>query len=262
MKALVCISNFGLGQLDLLAQVVSAYAGLREYQNSVVLHTTVRVDNLDHPQLTQVLCDSSLQRDLAFQHRKLMIEAQDEYDLFIYSENDILMTEANLVAFCEESTSLSPNYVIGFLRFEQIHANDSKLESYLPDAHPTQPVLERKIILNGRRYFQPANRHQGCFILTREQLKKAIQTGRFARFIPGFELNLEAAASNVYFSMGLTKVIPYDRMDDLLLHHLSDKYVNLTDEPWASVQPHTVLSLKRFIHLAGPEWRANCSRLQ
>ena len=52
-----------------------------------------------------------------------MAEAEDDYDFFIYAENDLLITEQNLLAFCETTEKLPEPFVVGFIRYERNRKN-------------------------------------------------------------------------------------------------------------------------------------------
>ncbi|MBM3836833.1 MAG: hypothetical protein FJ398_02520 [Verrucomicrobia bacterium] len=249
MKTLVCISNYGDGQLLYLHQILIAYDNMSGFEVDVVLHTTVPLDLSRYAfRATQIPCDPAMGRDLALCHRKVMDEAQDQYDLFIYTENDVLIAEDNLRAFCETNAVLPEPYVAGFIRYERNRERPDDPEMYLPDAHPSGGrVLKGQLVLNGLRCARLRNLHQGCSVLTRAQLKCAMKSPFYHYYNRGDPLNREVGASFVYIGCGLQKVIPIDRLEELMIHHLSDKYVHLDEPPWNKTPPYTLTELKRFI---------------
>lgn len=246
MKALVCISNYGDSQLLYLHQLLISYDNMGRFEMDIVLHTTTRLD-LDRYsfQARQILCDPAVGRDLALRHREVMVEAQDRYDVFIYTENDILITEQNLLAFWGVSKRLPDPYVAGLIRFERNRRRLDDPELYLPDAHPAYgPVYQGEVTAGNVRCAMLRNPHQGCYVLTRPQLKRAMKGKFFNYFVPSDRLNLEIGATFVYIGCGLQKVIPIDDIDHLLVHHLPDKYVNLDEPPWNQTPPYTLAELK------------------
>ncbi|WP_457836069.1 hypothetical protein, partial [Staphylococcus aureus] len=48
---------------------------------------------------------------LPFPHKQLFADRRDDYDLFLYSEDDTLVTEKNLQAFLEVSAVLPENEI-------------------------------------------------------------------------------------------------------------------------------------------------------
>jgi hypothetical protein len=178
-----------------------------------------------------------------------MVQHQDDYDLFVYSENDILIQERNLEGFLRETERLPHDHVTGFLRYER-RENDDAL--YLIDAHPHFPVLKEKDLeINGRRYFTLYNVHQGSWVLTRDQLKRAIRSGGFdvmphyRETKDGFIGILESGASDVYTQCGFKKkVLPHEGIDDLMIHHLPNKYIR-TGGIWDDPGPLTLVEFKK-----------------
>lgn len=246
MKTLVCIANYGESQLLYLHELLIEYDNMERFQINVVLHTTTKVDLSRYSfAARQILCDPAIGRELAVCHREVMLEAQDDYELFIYSENDTLINEQNLLAFCEATEKLPDPYVVGFIRYERNRERPDDLEMYLPDAHPSGGrVLEEQLTINNARYAKLRNRHQGCFVLTRHQLKRAAQSPFFNYYNRSDPLNREVGATFVYIGCGLQKVIPVDRIDHLMIRHLPDKYVNLDEPPWNQTPPCTLSELK------------------
>ncbi|MBM3835321.1 MAG: hypothetical protein FJ403_19010 [Verrucomicrobia bacterium] len=245
MKALVCIPNHGAKQLSFLERVLLAWDSMTQFRADIILHTTEQLDLSRYAfKSEQILCDPALRFDLAFEHRKVMVERQDQYDLFIYSENDVLITETNLLAFCEATQPLPFPYVVGFVRFERNRKRSEDQELYLPDVHPSVPYFEGRVEIHGRSCLVLRNKHQGCFVLTREQLKWVIQSGHFTGVLPPPLRSLEVAATLVYLMCGLKKVLPMDYIDSLMIHHMSDKYVNADEPPWNITPPRTLKDLK------------------
>jgi len=139
--------------------------------------------------------------------------------------------------------------VSGFLRYE-LRENDEAL--YLIDAHPNFPVIrEKDVEINGRQYFTLHNPHQGSWILTRDQLKRAIRSGGFdvmphyRESDDGFVGILECGASDVYLQCGFKgKVMPHRGIDDLVIHHLPNKYIRMGGI-WEEPGPFTLREFKK-----------------
>ena len=249
MKALVCIPNYGENQLLYLHQALIAYDDMRQFEVDVVIHTTTRVDLSRYAfRGTQIACDPAIGRDLAICHRKTMDQARDDYDLFIYAENDVLITEQNLLTFCEVTKKLPDPYVAGFIRYERNRKKLDDPELYLPDAHPSGGrMVKGHIVVNGIPCARLRNLHSGCFVLTRSQLKRAMRSPFFHYFNRADPLNREVGATFVYIGCGLQKVIPIDLIDGLMVHHLPDKFVMLDEPPWNNTPCYTLTELKGFI---------------
>lgn len=222
MKVKVAIANFGSSQLDFLAQVIAEFRRNRRHCFDITVYTTVPVD---HP---HVLHPESVGRDLPYTSRKDMIRSLPDYDLFIYNENDHLITEDNIEAFLEHSRALPDGQVSGFLRYE-VNADGKNV---LVDLNSFVMNGQGLVANRTSTSFEGRNRHQGCWALLRKDFERAIKSGGFVE-LPhtGPYGNLEQGASDPYTQCGLTKVYPTDfaLCERLLIHHLPDKYVKM---PW------------------------------
>src|ERR1044072_6808542 len=56
---------------------------------------------------------------LPFAHKQLFADNIDKYDLFIYSEDDIGVSEMNLLAFLDASRKRRDDEIAGFMRYEK-----------------------------------------------------------------------------------------------------------------------------------------------
>lgn len=214
MKIKICINNFGNTQLNYLDTVLKEYRSFKKYKVDTTIHTTVP---LLHEK--QVVHPESLGQGLAYPCRWEMADALDAFDIFIYTENDILITEDNINAFLEYNNTLPDNQVAGFLLYEQ--RDDKKIIVNLCEYYG--PIF-------GKTYphgFMVNNQHQACWVLTRSQLKKVIDSGGFlVQPHWGPYGIIEQGASDPYTQCGLEKVYPYnvDMVERLLIRHLPLKY--------------------------------------
>ncbi len=255
MDVLVCLANYGDGQLDHLQSVLEGYCAFSSrFRVFLIVDTTVPLDlspyrDRLHP--LQFLFKPEIRHGLAFVHRQHMMEQADNYDLFIYSENDVLIREENLEAYLRVTERLPPEYLSGFLRYE---TRDEEEEYYLIDVHPDSPAIkETRLVIEGHDYFTMHNLHQGCWILTRSQLKRAMASGGFdvmPHYLErdsGFFGILECGASDVYLQCGFAgKVLPHEGIEALLVHHLPDKYVRMGGR-WSEPGALTLRRLKEIL---------------
>ena len=113
---------------------------------------------------------------LPFAHKKLFSERVDHYDLFIYSEDDILITKRNIEAFLAVAHVLPDHKVAGFIRSEVGSAGDRYYDPLLSSFHwDAESVVE----IGGYTFAFFTNQHSGCFMLTLKQLRCAIASGGF-----------------------------------------------------------------------------------
>jgi hypothetical protein len=109
--------------------------------------------------------------DLPFAHKQIFAEHLDEYDLFIYSEDDTLVTERNIRAFLGASDVLLGDEIAGFFRFEE--TPDGGLN--YPEVHGPYHWDTASVCRRGKHTFAFfTNEHAACYVATRDQLRRAI----------------------------------------------------------------------------------------
>jgi 2-polyprenyl-3-methyl-5-hydroxy-6-metoxy-1,4-benzoquinol methylase len=160
---------------------------------------------------------------LPFTHKRLFAERAERYDLFVYSEDDILITENNLRAFLDASTVLQEDELAGYLRIER---GPNGAVNY-PDIHGYHHWDPTSLRTRGRYTLARfTNEHAACYVLTRNQLKKAIKSGGFLVEPHEWKHDLLCtAATDPYIQCGFTKLIPISHLDAFTVHHLSNKYI-------------------------------------
>lgn len=171
---------------------------------------------------------------MTYFHRCDVMYLQEEYDLYIYNEHDQLITRHNIEGYLSHTAGLPDEIIPGFLRYGHLPLEDpyAKSEKYLIDIFehsgfdPSLAIEHPWVELNGRRYFSTKNKHQGSWFMTREQLNRAIQSDGFVASWHGGPYGVsEQACSDPYTQCGFTmKVIPYDDLDNFLIHHMPDRY--------------------------------------
>ncbi len=124
---------------------------------------------------------------LADASRRYLSNKLNEYDLFIYQEEDMILTLNHLNGYLYETRKLYnlsndkvyEDYMIGFQRYRHTPTNHSDhdlrdilYEDQLEEIPFFQPIcLQNEPYLQIRSSYRPAsNPHQAVFILTREQV--------------------------------------------------------------------------------------------
>ncbi|WP_322513883.1 class I SAM-dependent methyltransferase [Rhodopseudomonas palustris] len=220
LSVLVALASYGTSNNSHLDRLIREYGSMPFDVDIVIL------SNIEKKPAPGIECRVGLPSkdpwSLPFAHKALFAERVDRYDLFIYSEDDILITEGQLRAFLEVTAALREDEVAGFIRMEQ--SLDGRI-SY-PDMHDEfhwDPAS-----LRSRAEFVLArftNEHAACYVLTQSQLRKAIASGGF--LVEPYEWKhdlLCTAATDPYIQCGFTKLVPVSRLDDFTVHHLSNKY--------------------------------------
>ncbi|WP_018316138.1 bifunctional 2-polyprenyl-6-hydroxyphenol methylase/3-demethylubiquinol 3-O-methyltransferase UbiG [Bradyrhizobium sp. WSM2793] len=221
MRILVAIASYGHANDLYLDRVINEYRSMQFDVDVVVL------SNIEKAVPPAVECLVGLPTkdpwSLPFLHKKLFLDRLNLYDLFIYSEDDILITEENISAFLDVGSALKEDEIVGFLRVE-----------YGPDGERNFPEVhghfrwdcESVRVRGGYTLAHFTNEHSACNLLTRQQLTKAIASGGFLVAPHEGEYDLLcSAATDPYTQCGFRKLIPISHIEQFWVHHLPNKYI-------------------------------------
>ena len=221
MRILVVIANYGLKNTVYVERLFKEYRSMSYDVDVVVLSNIPKEFGSDIE--VSVGLPAKDPWSLPFKHKKIFAERIDEYDLFIYSEDDTLVKQENIEAFLKVTRVLPEDELAGFLRYEE----DTRGKKYCSTAHshyhwvPSSVKAIREYV-----FAQFTNAHSASYILTREQLKKALASGGY--LVPphkGYYDLLCTAATDPYTQCGFRKMICISHIDDFLLHHLPNQYI-------------------------------------
>jgi 2-polyprenyl-3-methyl-5-hydroxy-6-metoxy-1,4-benzoquinol methylase len=224
-RVLVALSSYGTSHDPYLSQVI------REYQSMSFDADIVVLSNLPKkvaPGVEVIVVDLRGKDpwSLLFAHRQILAQRLNDYDLFIHCEDDVLIRESNIRAFLEASGVLQEDELPGFFRYEE---GPQGKRSY-PDVRACYHWQPESVHLRSpytTAFF--TNEHSGCYVLTRGQLRKAIESGGF--LVKAHKGRYDAgcsAATDPFTQCGLRKVICISHLDDFLIHHLSNRYVGIS----------------------------------
>lgn len=248
LRVLVAIASFGERNLHHLKEIIQRYKSMAMAVDIIVVSEAPK----DLPPSVSVAIGlpSNNPWSLPFAHKPLFAERVDQYDLFIYSEDDIGVTEANLRAFLSATQVLRKDEIAGFLRYEK----DAAGNLWMPDAHSmyrwdTGSVVDR----GGQLFAQYTNEHAAFYVLTQAQLRHAIASGGFLRepYEAKYDM-LCAAATDPYTSCGFRKMVRVSDLKDFLIHHMSDRYAGQMGLPLSSFEEQlgTLAAIHDGVHPA------------
>lgn len=241
LSVLVALASYGTSNDHHLERLI------REYRSMAFDVDIVILSNIDKKPAPGVECRVGLPSkdpwSLPFAHKSLFAERIERYDLFVYSEDDILITERHLRAFLKVTEVLRDDEVAGFVRLEK--SADGTI-SY-PDMHDEFHWDAGSLRTRSNCVLASfTNEHAACYVLTQSQLRKAIESGGFLVAPHQWKHDLLCtAATDPYIQCGFTKLIPISHFDDFTVHHLSNKYAGKfgVDEAEMHSQVGTMLKL-------------------
>lgn len=219
MKVLGVIASYGHTNDPFLQRILQGYRRMRYAVDIIVLSNIPR--NLGPDIQVVVSVPNGDPWSLPFPHKKIFADRLNDYDLFIYSEDDVLVTEQNLDAFLRETEILPEDEIAGFLRAE----TDAQGRLYYIDAHSHFHWDPASVRSRGKSTFAFfTNEHAAFYMLTREQLRRAIQSGGFLvePHEEKYDL-LVTAATDPYTQCGFKKMICVSHLDDFTVLHLPNK---------------------------------------
>lgn len=239
LEMLVAIASYGDRNLRLLQEVIRRYREMSVLAHIVVLSNAPKELGPDVEVVVGLPAKNPW--SLPFAHKRVFADRVDDYDLFVYTEDDMALTEANVQAFLRATPVLADDEIAGFLRYEVDEAGNR----HFLDAH-------------GRYHWQPesggrrgdytvaqfTNEHAALYMLTRAQLKRAIASGNFLRppYADRYDM-LCTAATDPYTVCGFRKVICISALDDFVVHHLSNRYAGKWGISWEAFQAQVRIQL-------------------
>jgi 2-polyprenyl-3-methyl-5-hydroxy-6-metoxy-1,4-benzoquinol methylase len=221
MKILVTIASFGTKNDRYLDQVIGEYRSMSHQVEIVVFSNLQKHLGQD---VTSLVVDLR-GRDphtLPFAHKKIMANRVADFDLFIYTEDDTVISERNLDAFLKVSSALPANEIPGFLNTDIGPTGDLHFCNMSSFFHWDPGLL---VTRGDYRFAYFTNGHSASFVLTQGQLRRAISSGGFLVEPHEGRYNWAcSAATDPYTQCGFKKLICISHLEDFLIRHLPDKY--------------------------------------
>ena len=246
IRLLVAIASFGEKNLGFLQRIIRNYQDMPMAVDVVVFSDKPK--NLGRDVKVMVGLPSKNPWSLPFAHKDYFARNIERYDLFIYSEDDMAVTEKNIRAFLRVTPELKPGEIAGFLRYELNKSGNCSLPEVHWTSHWKPASVERR---GGHTIAEFSNEHAAFYLLTRNQLRRAIASGGFLREpCEGRYDMLCTVATDPYTNCGLRKVICVSALEDFLIHHLPNRYAGQLGIPFAAFkeQVQTLMEISAGAH--------------
>lgn len=223
MKSILAVLvNYGTEQLNYLQQVVTELKGFKKYNVTVVVHSNIPLDEIVGIDQTVVLQLDNFQL-LPMTCRQMIDREANNFDLFIWSENDHLWKEHHVERYLEYINILPENRIAGLIQYEE-----DKTGRYYPAYHAHYDWDYNSVEeYGGKKFAHFTNVHQASFILTKEQLAKIRAERDFTKFFSNDHYSVKCKTNtDIYQYAGMKKVICISEFEDNLIHHLPNIYIN------------------------------------
>ena len=248
LRLLVAIASFGEKNLGFLRKIIQDYRRLPMDVKIIVLSNAPK--DLGPEIEVRVGLPSKNPWSLPFAHKPVLAENVEQFDLFVYTEDDIEVTEKHIQAFLEVIPKLDPDELVGYMRYEVAASG----EKSVPDVHgPFHWKPESVRRRDGLVTAEFTNEHAGFYILTQGQLRRAIRSGGFlTKPDDGQYGMLETAATDPYTRCGFRRVVCVSPLDNFLVHHMSNRYAGEMGIPLAAFreQVETLVDILDHAHPA------------
>lgn len=181
MKVLLVFGYYGDRPPDVMEETIRRYRGFKNYDFHIVV-MTAKNDKIGEDVEIEHF-EEELGHWFLWEHQAVIADRQSlNFDLLMFSEDDIRLTEDNFNYFVEHADNLKDTlYHPGFLRFEVFDSG-----SYLVDMNADSWKHGSMSDIKGTKYwtanqFAPLlpNTHQGCFLFTRRRFKELVDANKF-----------------------------------------------------------------------------------
>jgi hypothetical protein len=189
--------------------------------------------------------------NFASYHRNYTAKVIDDYDIFIYQEDDMILTYHNIVSWIHATwrlDSLLPegemkNYLFGFIRFRRQYriSSSHSLKQFTGKDITNSDLIETEIIaeepavaytcISGEKYLiLTGNTHQAFWILSKDQILSLQNKCQFLNqsrngesgtieYMSDFSIwDKNPTRSNPYGGCGMIKIMP-SNIESFLVHH-------------------------------------------
>ena len=221
MKILVAIANYGTKNDACLSRILDEYRAMRHDVDIVITSNVTK----DLGPRTEVIAGIPTKNpwSLGFAHKRIFAERLADYDLFIYSEDDVLIGPGNIDAFLRATEVLSDDELAGFMRTERGPDGKVYFSEVRQHFHWDATTVRSR---GGDLFASFTTEHAACYVLTRDQLRRAIASGGYlVEPHEGRHDLLVAAATDPYTQCGFKKMICISRFEEFLIPHMTNKYV-------------------------------------
>ncbi|HEY5814437.1 MAG TPA: methyltransferase domain-containing protein [Terrimicrobiaceae bacterium] len=246
LRILVAIASYGDKNARFLKEIVKTYQSMTFRIDVVVLAEAPK--DLGPNVEVVVGLPSKNPWTLPFAHKAILAKRVDKYDLFIYSEDDIQVTERHIRAFLNATVELEQDEIAGFVRYEIDHTGKRFVNEPWKHYHWKSSSVRRR---GSYTIAEFTNEHTGLYILTQHQLRRAIASGGFLRGPCRGRYDFpETAATDPYTNCGFRKVICISALEDFLVHHMPNPYVTQLDVSLESFaeQVQTLMDIRDGTH--------------
>jgi hypothetical protein len=236
MNALISITSYSHNKKKYLDIMLEAYSKWTKYDVSIALAVNYPYE----PSGSNITIVPSTMTgwDYTYNNKTYLAKTYHDYDFTVETDDDILVTEANLAYYCQFQ-GIDKSLIPGFLVAEGKYLISMKA--------PVFPYVDEKLVIEGNNWIVPHVKHSACFIADRERYAKYLQTASKGVLEASKGYSVGALARTDIYLNDMKKVVLVDGIKDgsALVQHIPMKYSN--SEPafmrWKFMTPDTITHL-------------------
>lgn len=243
---LAVIVNFGSAQNKYLQQVVTALKAIEQYKVTVIVNANIPLPEISGIDKVNVIERSGTFRGfsklllkidrrkwngrvfdyklLPMTCRQVIDQESENFDYFIFTENDHLWLEHHISNFIAYEQILPENRIAGLIQYEDY---DNEVDSkYFPAYHDFYDWDYSSVEEYATKKFAHfTNVHQGSFIISKQQLRRIKAEHNFAQFFSNDRYSIKCKVNtDIYQYCGMKKMICISEFERNLIHHLPNLY--------------------------------------
>ena len=222
-----------IGYLQKMIENILTYPFLKI---DIIVDTNVDPETVNLPEniLQKVIIKKHYPKEpflLTWEHRPQMAKMVDQYDFFMYTEDDMLLPFNVLQKWYEDTLFLWPNYTRGFTRIETKNNIAYHTDSTKPNNGPI-------IKLNGKNFVK--GYYQAMWIYTKEQFKFYMSTKEW-----NWDKQIKTSRINAAYGMFYSKPPLIDiEYENNIIYHLPNNYVTNAKSQFAKIQIKNLIQIK------------------
>ena len=225
---LAVIVNYGDEQLQYLEEVVAAMKSFKKYNVTIIVNSNIplNLDGIDHVNVIE-LDDYEL---LPSTCKQVIWHYRNDFDGFIYTENDHLWLEHHLDNHYKYSEILPDNRIPGLVQYEQRGAGPKYYCAFAVNRF----VVGSREVYEGYEFTRLVNVHQASYFVTKKQLDLVVERN------PNYFTHIDTRVKTLTYSLkcrvntdlfefsGFEKVVCVSEFEDNLIKHLPAVYIDGT----------------------------------
>lgn len=242
---LIVISNFGDEQIEYLKKVIDNFNGFKKYKTEIIIHSNIKLEKYGISEKVKIFESTNPFSliDIPFKFkitnkwsknfysfhfipitcRQTIYEMKNDYDYFIFTENDHLWEEFHVDNHIMYEEILPNDKISGLIQFE----TDGD-QYYYPGYHKKFEWDFDSIEVYANKVFAHfTNVHQGSFLISKSQLSRICDKYDFTNYF--FKKTIYSTKcmvnTDIYENEIYKKLICISDFKSNLIHHLPNLYI-------------------------------------